>query len=571
MSSQLIELLFECDYFMHLRFGKNRPQISELRGLLSSLTLAISWAVSIPVATAAETVTIRLGGFQQSLAIADVEKFAKTGKLPEHLQVYSFVLTPQVGKLLNKKLQIDPAFADKFVDQLVRSPQGKQLVTSLGAAIPGSTIEGLQSTLYLSLRQVNGLSAIGFLRAYPQQNITVDATQALQIALDFNANKLQSQALGVLLERELLVKNNTEFQPTFDPAATGKNTVEQQTLTLQDKKRDGHRRIPVDIYWSQSHNQGPLVVISHGFGANRRFLGYLARHLASHGITVAAIEHPGSNSIAINNAANQMNLAQLLPANEFIDRPKDVSFLLNELEKLNTQSGQLQGKLNTEKVTVLGHSLGGYTALALVGGEVDLKELREFCKTSLSFGESPGDWLQCAAASLKENQPRLQDPRVKSAIALNPLVGKLFGTNGLTKVTKPVLILAATEDALTPALTHQIKPFSQLRGSKYLLTAIGATHLSITEPVYPVSAAAAIATPTAGILREKQGEQTNSLRQLIRGVTLAFIKQDTPSAQIYQPFLTPAYAQSLSTAELPLRFNSDLPTNIKPWLSFVIK
>ena len=554
---------------MHSRLGKNQPQTSFLQGLLCSLTLALGWGVGIPATTAAETVTIRFGPFQQSLAIADVEKFAKTGQLPEHLQLYSFVLTPQVGKLLNKQLQIDPAFADKFVDELVRSPQGRQLISSLGAAIPDSTIEGLQSTLYLSLRQVNGLSAIGFLRAYPQKNVTVDATQALQIALKFNANNLQSQALGVLLERELLVKNITPFQPTFDPAATGKNTVQQQTFTLQDRQRN--RTIPVDIYWSQSHNQGPLVVISHGFGANRRFLGYLARHLASNGITVAAIEHPGSNSIAINNAANQMNLAQLLPANEFIDRPKDVSFLLNELEKLNTQSGQLQGKLNTKQVSVIGHSLGGYTALALVGGEVDLKELREFCKTSLSFGESPGDWLQCAAASLKEHQQRLQDPRVKSAIALNPLVGKLFGTNGLAKVTKPVLILAATEDALTPALTHQIKPFSQLRGSKYLLTAIGATHLSVTEPVYPVSAAAAIATPTAGILREKQGEQTNSLRQLIRGVTLAFIKQDTPSAQIYQPFLTPAYAQSLSTAELPLRFNSDLPTNIKPWLSFVIK
>ncbi len=306
------------------------------------------------------------------------------------------------------------------------------------------------------------------------------------------------------------------------------------------------------------------MVISHGFGANRRFFSYLARHLASHGITVAAIEHPGSNSGAINNAANQMNLAQLLPASEFIDRPKDVSFLLNELEKLNTQSGQLQGKLNTKQVNVIGHSLGGYTALALVGGEVDLKELRAFCKTSLSFGESPGDWLQCAAASLKENQPDLQDQRVKSAIALNPLVGKLFGTNGLAKITKPVLILAGTEDALTPALNHQIRPFHQLRGSKYLLTAIGATHLSITDPAYPVSAAAAI-------VREKRGEETNSLRQLIRGVTLAFIKQDTPSAQIYQPFLTPAYAQSLSTPELPLRFNSDLPGNIKPWLNLVIK
>ena len=547
---------------MHFWLGKNRPQTSFLQGLVCSLTLAISWGVGIPSTTAAETVTIRLGPFQQSLAIADVEKFAKTGKLPQKLQLYSFVLTPQVGELLNRQIQVDPAFADRFVDELVRSPQGRQLIASLTAAIPDSTIEGLQSTLYLSLRQVNGLSAISFLRAYPQKNITVDATQALQIALEFNANKLQSQALGVLLERELLVKNHPPFQPNFDPAATGKNTVEQQTLTLQDRQRN--RRIPVDIYWSRSHTPAPLVVISHGFGANRQFFSYLARHLADHGITVAAIEHPGSNSVAINNASNQVNLAQLLPASEFIDRPKDVSFLLNELEKINSQSGQLQGKLNTEQVNVIGHSLGGYTALALVGGEVDLKQLREFCQTSLSFGQSPGDWLQCAAASLKENKPQLQDQRVKSAIALNPLVGKLFGTNGLAQVTKPVLILAGTEDALTPALTHQIRPFNQLRGSKYLLTAIGATHLSITDPAYPVSAAAAI-------VREKRGPETESLRQLIRGVTLAFIKQDTPEAQIYQPFLTPAYAQSLSTAELPLRFNSDLPGKIKPWLSLVIK
>ncbi|MEA5513776.1 alpha/beta hydrolase, partial [Nodularia sp. UHCC 0506] len=451
---------------MYSWLDKNPPRISLIKGLLCSLTLTVSCSVGIPSTQAAETVTIRLGPFQQSIAIADLEKFAKTGKLPEHLQVYSFVLTPQVGAFLHQRLELNPDLADKFVDQLMRSPQGKQLITSLRAAIPDSTIEGLQSALYLSLRQINGLSAIGLLRAYPQQNITVDATQALQIAINFNANNLQNQAFGILLEQELLVKNNTPFQPTFDPAATGKNTVQQQTLTFQDRQRN--RSIPVDIYWSQSYTPAPLVVISHGFGANRRFFSYLARHLASHGITVAALEHPGSNSVAINNAANQMNLAQLLPASEFIERPKDVSFLLNELEKLNTQSGQLQGKLNTEQVNVIGHSLGGYTALALVGGEVDLKELREFCQASLSFGESPGDWLQCAAASLKENKPRLQDQRVKSAIALNPLVGKLFGTNGLAQVSKPVLMLAGTEDALTPALTHQIRPFQQLPASKYL-------------------------------------------------------------------------------------------------------
>ncbi|MCG6135101.1 MAG: alpha/beta hydrolase [Nostoc sp. LLA-1] len=547
---------------MYSWLGKNLPQTSFIKGLLCSLTLAVSCGVGIPTAKAAETVTIRLGPFQQSLNISDIERFAKTGNLPEHLQIYSAVLTPQVGELLNRQLQVDPGFADKFIDELARSPQGRQLITSLEAAIPGSTPETLQAALNLSLRQVNGLSAVGFLRAYPQENITVDASQAAQIALAFNANNLQSQVLGRLLERELLVKNNTPFQPTFDPAATGQATVQQQTLTFQDSQRN--RRIPVDIYWSQQNTQAPLVVLSHGLGANRQFFSYLASHLASHGITVAAIEHPGSNSTAINKVSSQVNLAQLLPAREFVDRPQDVSFLLNELEKLNTQAGQLQGKLNTEKVTVIGHSLGGHTALALVGGEIDLKPLQEFCKTSLSFGESPGDWLQCAAASLQDSKPQVKDERVKSAIALNPLVGRLFGNNGLSKVTKPVLIVSSTEDALTPALSHQIRPFQQLGGAKYLLTAIGATHLSITDPAYPASAATTL-------VREKRGQETDALRELIRGVTLAFIKQDTPEAAIYQPFLTPAYAQSLSTREIPLRFNSDLPRNIKPWLGFAIK
>ncbi len=545
---------------MRFRLGRQQRKISWLQGLLCSMTIALSWGVGMPSTLAAQKVTIRLGPFQQSIAIADLERFAKTGKLPDNLQIYGVLLTPQVRELLNQRLEVDPDVADKFFDDLVRSPQGQQLIASLGVAIPGSTVEALQTALNLSLRQVNGLSTVGFLRAYPQENVTIDATKALKIAIEFNANYLQSQALGALLERDLFVKNTTVFQPSFDPAAIGKEVVQQQTLTLADQQRK--RIIPVDIYWSKGNTQTPLVVLSHGFGANRKFFGYLARHLASYGITVAAIEHPDSQVSSVNKGSQPDNLAQLLPATEFIERPKDISFLLNELAKLNNQSGQFQGKFNTENVTVIGHSLGGYTALALLGTEVDLEELRQFCKTSLSFNESPGDWLQCAAAPLKEQKLQLKDERVKSAIAFNPLIGKLFGKKGLNQVTKPVLFLTGTEDALTPALKHQIAPFTQLRGPKYLLTAIGGTHLSISDPAYSVS------TVTT-IVKEKRGEETNSLRQLIRGVTLAFVKQSTSEAKVYQPFLTSAYAQSLSTPELPLRFNSDLPGSIKTWLSFV--
>ncbi|PMB08779.1 dienelactone hydrolase [Fischerella thermalis CCMEE 5273] len=545
---------------MQFQLSRQRRYVSWRQSLLCSLTLALSWGAVMPATLGAETVTIRLGPFQQSVAIADLEKFAKTGDLPDNLQLFSSILTPQIRELLTKRLEIDPAVADKFVAQLKQNPVGKQFISSLTAVIPGSSAESLQATLNLALRQVNGLSALGFLRAYPQENVTVDASQAISVALELNPGYWQSQIFGAVLSRELSVKNSTPITTNFDPAAPGKQTVQQQTFILQDRQRN--RTIPVDIYWSNGDRQNPMVVISHGFGANRRFLRYLARHLASYGITVAAIEHPGSNVTAISRNSNQPNLQKLLPETEFIDRPKDISFTLNELAKLDNQPGQLQGKLNTDKVTVIGHSLGGYTALALLGAEVDLPQLRQFCKDSLSFGQAPGDWLQCAAASLPERKLRLKDERVKSAIALNPLVGNLFGKNGLAPVKQPVLILTGTEDTLTPALKHQITPFSQLGGEKYLLSAVGGTHLSISDPTYQASDATTI-------VRERRGEETKALRQLLQGVSLAFVKQQTPEAKTYQPFLTPAYAQSLSRSQLPLSLVSELPANLKPWLKLV--
>lgn len=557
--------------------GRNFPASLHL---LTSLTLALGWGAAIP-AVAAERVTLRLGPFEQAIAISDLERFAKNGELSSQLQLYAPVLTPQVREVLNRRLQIDPNAADKLIEDVLRSPQGKQLIQSLGVAIPNSSVEQIQAAVSLAARQANGLSLVGFLRAYPQENITLDATSAIALALQFNPSYWQSQALGPLLERELVVNSNTPFKAAFDPAVPGAETVQQQTLFLQDRQR--HRTIPVDIYFPQQAERTstsplarlfppkpvisdqPMVVISHGFGADRKFFAYLARHLASHGLTVAALEHPGSNIKRSLSVSAVNNPGELLPATEFIDRPRDISFMLDELANLNQQPGSLQGKLNTQQVSAIGHSLGGYTVLALAGAEVNLDELRQFCKSSTPIGQAPADWLQCAATNLPERQLQLRDQRVKSAIAFNPLVGQLFGKAGLTQVATPVLLLAGTEDTITPALNHQLRPFNQLRGSKYLLTAIGGTHLSIGDPGNLGS------TPNQNIVQERRGEETKPLRQLVQGVSLAFIKQIAPDAKTYEAFLTPAYAQSFSKPELPLRLNTQLPASITPLIEVVEK
>jgi hypothetical protein len=67
------------------------------------------------------------------------------------------------------------------------------------------------------------------------------------------------------------------------------------------------------------------------------------------------------------------------------------------------------------------------------------------------------------------------------------------------------------------------------------------------------------------LVKEHIGKEADPLRQVVRGVSLAFIKQLTPEAKTYEPFLTPGYAQSLSTGTLALRFSKQLPATMATW------
>jgi len=516
----------------------------------------VSCAIATPT-KAAERLTLRLGPFEQSVAIDDLEKFAETGEVSSALKPYKPVLTPQVRQMLTRHLQIDPNMTEKFINDLLRSSDCARLLEKVGLALPDSSLEQLQAALFLAARQANGLSVLGFLRAYPEESVTVDASSAIAIALQLNLSYWQSKAVGPLLEQELRVTDGSRFRPSFDPSAVGSQYVQEQTVMLRDRQRN--RPILVDLYWA-SRPDGPLVVLSHGFGSDRKFLTYLARHLASYGVTVVSIEHPGSNFTWLSGVSLGGSPGDLLAASEFVDRPKDISFVLDQLAEFNRENGELQGKLNTQQVTVIGHSLGGYTALALAGGELELKELRQFCKNSSPIGRSPADWFQCAAADLPDVKESLRDRRVVQVIALNPMTGRLFGNKGLSKVTIPTLVLTSTEDAIAPSLDHQLRPFSQLGGPRYLLSAIGGTHLSVTDRANLNDALA-----RSTLVKEHIGKEADPLRQLVRGVSLAFIKQQTPEAETYKQFLTPAYAQSLSTPTMALRLSRELPATMATW------
>lgn len=537
------------------RLGQRRGGLLILIGGVISLTLILAAPLAAP-SQAAERLAIKLGPVKQSVAIADLERFAETGEVTASLQPYSLLLNAEIRETLRSRLQLDAGIGDKLVEDLLHSSAGERFLNTLQVAIPDATPTQLRVALMQAAQQPTGISLLSLLKAIPNPTVTVDASSALALASQLNLPYWQSQALGSILERDLTVKS-PPLHTSFDPTQTGSHWVWKQTMVLRDYERE--RTIPVDLYWAR-RTSGPLVVISHGFGADRRFMGYLAYHLASYGLTVVALEHPASNVAWLTGKPVYANRTQpknnILPASEFVNRPKDVSFVLDRLSRLNQFSSTLQGKFNTEQVTVIGHSLGGYTALALAGAKLSLGHLRQFCNDPKPAVFSPSDLLQCNAADLIDPQESLRDPRIQQTVVLNPVIGRLFDAQSLAQVKIPTLMLAGTDDAITPAVSQQFLPFTELRSPKLLLTAIGGTHLSVGDPINLNQG-----LTQSIFIRERSEQETEPVRHLLKGVALAYIKQLTPEASRYKPFLTPAYAQSFSTKTLKLRLNSQLPPN----------
>ncbi|MEM8504313.1 MAG: alpha/beta fold hydrolase [Cyanobacteria bacterium P01_D01_bin.1] len=513
---------------------------------------------------AAERVVVKVGPLSQSIELRDLETFAETGEVPERLRLYQRFLSPSLQQSLRQELDLDPQMSDRIIEDVLASANGELLLSTLAQVAPNVGISQIQAAIRLAASQADGLSMLDILRAIPQETLEVDITQAVALVSQLNLSNLESRSLSSVLDKELKVASPSPILSELRPEEPGTQQVFQQAINFEDRDRD--RTIPVELYWT-GKTKGPLVVLSHGFGADRYFLDYIGKHLASHGLTVVSVEHPGSNLNALVNLPidpeTAENPSRILPAQEFLDRPRDVSFVLDQLERLNRRSVFYSERFNTRQVTIIGHSLGGYTGLALAGAKLDLRSLQNFCKNIQPLGVSPADWLQCAAVDLEEQQADLGDSRIQQVIAMNTLTGQLFGEAGLSEVTVPTMLLTGTKDSVTPTLDQQLNAFNQLAGEKYLLAVIGGTHLSVGDPgnVNP-------ALTELPFMAELKVEETVNLRSLLQGVTLSFVKQQTAEATEYKPFLSAGYVQPFSTSALPLRLVETLPESVRSWLTF---
>jgi len=239
--------------------------------------------------------------------------------------------------------------------------------------------------------------------------------------------------------------------------APGPHEVGTILYDWQDAKRD--RPVPVKIYYPADLAAPlPLIVFSHGLGGSREGYEYLGRHWASHGYISLHVQHIGSDDAVWRGRDQPMpslREAAIRPENA-VNRARDVSFVLDEMARLNGAPGLFQGRVNPERIGLAGHSFGANTAL-VAAGQVFI----------LPGGQTIG----------------FVEPRIKAAIPMSAPVPR--SRNDLVRVfgaiAVPCLHMTGTLDdspiGETKAADRRL-PFDHIGGSdQYLVIFNGGDHM----------------------------------------------------------------------------------------------
>jgi len=179
----------------------------------------------------------------------------------------------------------------------------------------------------------------------------------------------------------------------------------------------------------------PVHLYSHGHQGYAEASGFWMEHLASHGFIVAAPDHTGNTTF--DGGERDTGIYYL--------RAEDISATLDALIDGAGELAFLSGRLDSTGVTASGHSFGGYTLHGLAGAThdpaliaqcLDGSDTTDYCST---MDEQRADRLQAG----------LSDDRIEAFVSMAPGDFRLFGTEGLQTIDRPVLHMTGDLDPQT--------------------------------------------------------------------------------------------------------------------------
>ena len=239
-------------------------------------------------------------------------------------------------------------------------------------------------------------------------------------------------------------------------------SISPVVLPYPDRAVDLQVRISAPVTGSQL----PIVLLSHGHGRSNHLsslLGYgpMANFLAAHGFVVIQPTHLDSKSLSLDPSDSEGPLF-------WKSRAKDMRYILDNLDRIESEVPHLKGRLGRERAAIVGHSIGGHTASMLLGmtltdpadgSLVNLTEARFKAGVVLGAPGNGGADLSSFAAD-------------HYSFFLRP---------DFSTMTIPTLVVSGDRD-VSPHLTVRgadwtADPYHLSPGPKCLLTLFGAGHL----------------------------------------------------------------------------------------------
>jgi len=240
------------------------------------------------------------------------------------------------------------------------------------------------------------------------------------------------------------------------PAFAGDNPIGFRVLTLPEKQNDRPLEL---VVWYPSASTAtpqliadtpvfvgalavpdappatgahPLVVLSHGFRGNWGNQSWLAIALVRQGYIVAAVNHPGTTT----HDRNPEAAAQLW------QRPVD---LQRAIDAVMAQPDYF-GSVAKRHIAVVGHSLGGWTALVIAGARFDPDRFAQDCishpqlSSCSTYKQLDPDRDPASKARLVAD---LSDKRVTAIVSLDLGLSRGLTNESLAALPVPTLVIAA--------------------------------------------------------------------------------------------------------------------------------
>jgi predicted dienelactone hydrolase len=245
-------------------------------------------------------------------------------------------------------------------------------------------------------------------------------------------------------------------RPFLKQAQTQTNPLHQRQQNLGKKIRQPKVEIWLPPQFRASEQKWPLIVFSHGFGGCNTQSEFLTSYLADHGYIVIAPNHTDANCRRgafqttrtqqpggrVERPEKPFRSPEMWTEETEADRREDVLFAVSSM----MDDRQYKNYVDTDRMGLLGHSLGGYTVLGLAGG-----------------------W------------DAWRDDRFKAVAALSPFLAPYVMSRGIEHIDIPVMYHGGTRDfVMTPPIKRPGGAYTQSHAPKYYLELNNANHFAWT-------------------------------------------------------------------------------------------